>query len=129
MDDEPMIRDLLHELLEHLGYTAECVQDGTEAIAAYQRAQMAGQPFAAVILDYTIPGGMGGLDTIAHLRALDPQVKALISSGYANKPLMADWASYGFSGVMAKPYTIKQLREALHKMLQSDAGPRSTASG
>jgi signal transduction histidine kinase len=91
MDDEEMIRDLLRQLLERLGYTVECVQDGAEAVAVYQRAQTAGQPFAAVILDYTIPGGMGGLETLTRLRAIDPQVTALISSGYANNPVMADW--------------------------------------
>jgi signal transduction histidine kinase len=117
VDDEAMIRNVLHQLLESLGYTVECVQDGTEAVAAYQRAQAVGQPFAAVILDYTIPGGMGGLETLARLRALDPQVTALISSGYANNPVMADWAAYGFSGVVAKPYTITQLQEALHHVL------------
>jgi signal transduction histidine kinase len=117
MDDEEMIRNVLRELLESLGCTVECVQDGPEAVAAYQRAQAARQPFAAVILDYTIPGGMGGLETLARLRAIDPQVTALISSGYANNPIMADWAYYGFSGVVAKPYTIAQLQEALHNVL------------
>ena len=117
MDDEEMIRKVLRQLLESLGYTVECVQDGTEAVAAYQRAQAVGQPFAVVILDYTIPGGMGGLETLARLRAIDPQVTALISSGYANNPVMADWAYYGFSGVVAKPYTIVQLQEALHHVL------------
>jgi signal transduction histidine kinase len=117
MDDEEMIRNVLRELLESLGCTVECVQDGTEAVAAYQRAQAAGQPFAVVILDYTIPGSIGGLETLARLRAIDPQVTALISSGYANNPIMADWAYYGFSGVVAKPYTIAQLQEALHNVL------------
>jgi signal transduction histidine kinase len=117
VDDEAMIRDLLCQLLETLGYTVECVQDGAEAVAAYHHAQAAGQPFAAVILDYTIPGGMGGLATLHHLRTIDPQVKALISSGYAANPIMADWAYYGFSGVVAKPYTMAQLQEALHTVL------------
>jgi signal transduction histidine kinase len=117
VDDEEMIRDLLRQLLEGLGYSVACVQDGTEAVAAYQRAQAAGQPFTVVILDYTIPGGMGGLETLSRLRTLDPQVKALISSGYANNPVMADWAYYGFRGVVAKPYTIAQLQEALYNVL------------
>ena len=117
MDDEEVIRNLLRELLETLGYTVECAHDGAEAVAVYQRAQAARQPFAAVILDYTIPGSLGGLETLNRLRAIDPQVKALISSGYANNPVMADWAYYGFSGVVAKPYTMAQLQEALHKVL------------
>ena len=122
MDDEEMVRNVLRQLLESLGYTVECVQDGTEAVAAYQRAQAAGQPFAVVILDYTIPGSMGGLEALARLRAIDPQVTALISSGYANNPVVADWAYYGFSGVVAKPYTIAQLQEALHNVLSGSSG-------
>jgi signal transduction histidine kinase len=122
MDDEEVIRNLLRELLETLGYTVECVQDGAEAVVVYQCAHAARQPFAAVILDYTIPGSMGGLETLNHLRAIDPQVKALISSGYANNPVMADWAYYGFSGVVAKPYTMAQLQEALHNVLSGASG-------
>ena len=122
MDDEAMVRNVLRQLLESLEYTVECVQDGTEAVAAYQRAQAAGQPFAVVILDYTIPGGMGGLEALARLRAIDPQVTALISSGYTNNPVVADWAYYGFSGVVAKPYTIAQLQEALHNVLSGSSG-------
>jgi len=117
VDDEAMVRNVLRQLLEGLGYIVECVQDGTDAVAAYQRAQAAGQPFAVVILDYTIPGGMGGLETLTRLRAIDPQVTALISSGYANNPVLADWAYYGFDGVVAKPYTMAQLQEALHNVL------------
>jgi len=117
VDDEAMVRNVLRQLLESLGYMVECVQDGTDAVAAYQRAQAAGQPFAVVILDYTIPGGMGGLETLTRLRAIDPQVTALISSGYANNPVLADWAYYGFDGVVVKPYTMAQLQEALHNVL------------
>jgi signal transduction histidine kinase len=122
MDDEEVIRNLLRELLETLGYTVECVQDGAEAVVVYQCAHAARQPFAAVILDYTIPGSMDGLETLNHLRAIDPQVKALISSGYANNPVMADWAYYGFSGVVAKPYTLAQLQETLHNVLSGASG-------
>src|SRR5207245_473834 len=103
-------------------YTVECGRDGTEDVAVYQRAQVMGQPFAAVILDYTIPGGMGGLETLAHLRAIDPQVTALISSGYANDQVLANWAHYGFSGMVAKPYAVEILQETLHRVLHGDAG-------
>lgn len=126
MDDEEMICDLLHELLSSLGYQAECVRDGTEAVAVYQRAQVTGQPFAAVILDHTIPGGMGGRETITRLRVLNPQIKAILSSGYANDPMMADYTHYGFSGVVAKPYTVAKLQEALYHMLQGGAASADT---
>jgi two-component system cell cycle sensor histidine kinase/response regulator CckA len=118
MDDEAMIGDLLRASLTRLGYEVECVRDGRAAIVAYQRAQAAGQPFAAVILDSTIPGGMGGRDTLAHLRTLNPQVVALLSSGYTNDPMLANYTQYGFRGIIAKPYTVKELQEALQRVLQ-----------
>ena len=118
MDDEAMIRDLLQEIPSDFGYHVVCVSDGTEAITTYQRAQEAGQPFAVVILDHTIPGGMGGLETFARLRTLDPQVTALLSSGYANDPVMATFMQYGFSGVITKPYTVQKLQEALQHVLR-----------
>jgi DNA-binding NarL/FixJ family response regulator len=73
-----------------------------------------------VILDITVPGGVGGKEAMARLQALDPQVKALISSGYANDPIMANFAQYGFSGVVTKPYTVERLKQALQRVLQSD---------
>jgi PAS domain S-box-containing protein len=118
MDDEAMIGDLLRASLTRLGYEVECVRDGRAAIVAYQRAQAAGQPFAAVILDSTIPGGMGGRHTLAHLRTLNPQVVALLSSGYTNDPMLANYTQYGFRGIIAKPYTVKELQEALQRVLQ-----------
>jgi two-component system cell cycle sensor histidine kinase/response regulator CckA len=118
MDDDVAIRDLLRELLTSVGYTVVVAGDGTEALACFQRAQAEGQPFHAVILDITIPGGLGGLDTIARLRALDPQVKALISSGYATDPVMANYAQYGFDGVVPKPYTVQRVQQTLQRVLR-----------
>jgi len=118
MDDEEAIRDLLSDMLTTLGYESVCTRDGAEAIAAYQHAQAAGQPFMAAILDITVPGGMGGKETMASLWALDPQVKAVISSGYAQDPIMADFMQYGFSAVVAKPYTVSGLQHALQRVLQ-----------
>jgi two-component system cell cycle sensor histidine kinase/response regulator CckA len=118
MDDEEAICDLLSDMLTALGYESVCTRHGAEAIAAYQHAQAAGQPFMAAILDITVPGGMGGKETMASLRALDPQVKAVISSGYAQDPIMADFIQYGFSAVVAKPYTVGGLQHALQRVLQ-----------
>jgi DNA-binding NarL/FixJ family response regulator len=75
-----------------------------------------------VILDITVPGGLGGKEAMARLQGLDPRVKALISSGYANDPIMANFAQYGFSGVVIKPYTVERLKHALQRVLQSDSG-------
>jgi PAS domain S-box-containing protein len=117
MDDDATIRDLLREMLTSMGYAVEYARDGAEALAVYHRLQAEGQVVAVVILDMTIPGGMGGQETLKRLRAIDPQVKALVSSGYANDPVMAHYAQYGFDGVVTKPYTIQRLHEALRRVL------------
>jgi len=117
VDDEAYILELLDAMLSGLGYEVTCYYDGKDAIASYQRALLSGGAFTAVILDITIPGGMGGCETLSHLRAIDPDVKAIISSGYANDPVMANFARYGFSGVITKPYTLERLREVLQQVL------------
>jgi PAS domain S-box-containing protein len=117
MDDEDAIRELAGEMLECLGYDAVLTPDGDAAIAAFTRARDQGQPFDVVVMDLTIPGGMGGKDAIRRLREIDPNVRALESSGYADDPVMADFQAYGFSGVVAKPYTVKDLGHALEVLL------------
>lgn len=117
MDDDATIRDLLRAMLTRTGYAVECACDGAEALAVYHRLQAEGQAVTVVILDITIPGGVGGQETLTRLRAIDPQVKALVSSGYANDPVMANYAQYGFDGVVTKPYTIQQLHKALRRVL------------
>ena len=88
----------------------------------YEQARATGQLFAAVILDHTIPGGVGGVDTMTRLWEHYPHVKALISSGYANGPVMARWAESGFRGVIPKPYTRERLQEALARLFQEREG-------
>ena len=83
----------------------------------FVQAQGSGQAFAAVILDLTVPGGMGGKETMARLLEIDPQVKAVVSSGYSDDPIMADFQKYGFSGVIAKPYRISELGKILHEVV------------
>ncbi len=116
MDDEEAIREILGEMLVQLGYGAVFARDGAEAIARFAEAQEAGQPFAAVILDLTVPGGMGGKEAVAELLRLDPRVKAIVSSGYSDDPIMAEFREYGFRDVIAKPYGIAELRKTLQKL-------------
>ncbi len=118
MDDEEIIRDVATGLLTHLNYEATTARDGEEAIALYRQAMEENQPFAAVLMDLTIPGGMGGREAITKLLALDPNTKAIVSSGYANDPIMADYQKYGFAGMVSKPYKIHDLSQALYKILQ-----------
>jgi signal transduction histidine kinase/ActR/RegA family two-component response regulator len=117
MDDEETIRELVGEMLTSIGYEVDNACDGAEAIALYQSAKASDQPYAAVILDVTIPGGIGGKEAITTLREIDPHVKAIVSSGYSNDPVMADFRKYGFSGVVAKPYTLKMLNDVLQQVI------------
>jgi PAS domain S-box-containing protein len=119
LDDEDLIRRMLQAMLPTLGYDVTCVSSGTEAINRYRDALAEGKPYAAVILDLTIPGGMGGREVLTHLQALDPAVKALASSGYTDDPVMADDVRYGFRGMVPKPYTIETLSVALQRVLSS----------
>jgi CheY-like chemotaxis protein len=118
MDDDDAIRDVLVDMLTQLGYQSQCARHGAEAVALYQQARDRGQPFTAVLLDLTVPGGMGGQETIAHLQAIDPQVRAIVSSGYAVDPLMAHHRAYGFREVLSKPYTVEGLEEVLQRVLE-----------
>ncbi|MBI3192822.1 MAG: response regulator, partial [Pedosphaera parvula] len=119
MDDDDMIRNLASTMLRHLGYRSEMAADGEEAIRRYVEAIESGQRIDAVIIDLTIPGGMGGKETIQHLLKIDPNVKAIVSSGYSNDPIMADHEAYGFSGVMAKPYKMEDLGRVLKQVLSA----------
>lgn len=117
MDDEDMIRHLLQNMLARLGYETESVSDGDAALVAYQQANRAGRPFAVVILDALIPGGMGGFETIAHLRTIDPQIRAVLCSGYSYYPGLANYSQHGFCGLLAKPFTLLDLSGVLQAAL------------
>jgi CheY-like chemotaxis protein len=116
MDDEPDIQNLSKAVLKRLGYEAEVASDGVEALDKYREALKSGRPFVAVIMDLTIPGGMGGKEAMRHFLEFDPNVRAIVSSGYSNDPVMADYQSYGFSGVVAKPYQISDLAKTLKEV-------------
>jgi PAS domain S-box-containing protein len=117
MDDEDSVCRLVQSMLARCGYTVATAPGGQEAIALYRQALDAGEPFDAVILDLTIPGGIGGIEALRDLLALDPTVRAIVSSGYAGDPVMANPASYGFKGTVAKPYTARALREVVARVL------------
>lgn len=117
MDDEPAVLAVATEFLQYSGYRVEGVVNGHEAIQAYQRAAESGDPYGAVILDLFINAGMGGKDAIERLREFDPQVKAIISSGHAGDPLITDYAAYGFTASLLKPYRLEKLQETLAGML------------
>ncbi|MEW6380171.1 MAG: PAS domain S-box protein [bacterium] len=123
MDDQKIIRDMVRRMLTHLKYEVEMASEGDEAIELFKKARESKKPFHAVILDLTIPGGKGGKEVIQKLREIDPQVKAIVSSGYSNDPVMSDYARYGFSGVVVKPYDFDELSETLARLIQEPARP------
>jgi PAS domain S-box-containing protein len=119
MDDESAIRELTSELLATMGYEVTAVPDGGEAIRIYERAVRKGESFRAVILDATVRGGLGGVETIARLRGIDPAVNAIICSGYSDEAALSQFLSYGFRGALPKPFTRRELAAALQKTLDS----------
>jgi signal transduction histidine kinase/ActR/RegA family two-component response regulator len=120
MDDEEMIRQVAGEILGALGYDVEFAREGDEAIECYRKAREEGRPFDAVIMDLTISGGRGGKETIQMLRAYDPGVKAIVSSGYSNDPVMARCGDYGFKEVIVKPYSSAELSRKLHALIANE---------
>ena len=112
MDDEPLIQTILRRGLERMGHTVRIAENGEEALAFYKET-----PFDLVIMDLTIPRGMGGKDAIAELLKFDPQAKAIVSSGYSNDPVMAQYAEYGFKAAVVKPFELKTLIQLVNELL------------
>lgn len=117
MDDDLRVARVLARMLARLGYQAETVADGKAAIEAYRRARSDGMPYAAAIVDLTVPGGMGGLDAMRGLRALDPQAKVVVTSGYSDDPVLSDCAAHGFCGALHKPFRMEDVAEAVSRAL------------
>jgi PAS domain S-box-containing protein len=117
MDDEEPICRLATALLERMGYEANVVGDGSEVVREYGAARTAGRPYDAVILDLTVPGGMGGLEAMEALRKLDPEVRAIVSSGYSSDPVLANYRAHGFLGMVPKPYKINDLATTIQTVL------------
>lgn len=118
MDDEKVVRETAAKMLTNIGFNAVSVETGEEAIEAYRKQLKKGERFLIVLMDLTIPGGMGGKETIAQLRKIDPEVKAIVSSGYSNDPVMSNYKQYGFCGVIAKPYDQEELSRVIKCVLE-----------
>ena len=117
MDDEESIRETTRASLEELGYLVEVTQDGAEAVQLYQRRKAEETPFAAIILDLTVPGGMGGKKAMELIRQFDSTAKAVVSSGYSTDPIMANFEDFGFNAVLSKPYGLEELSRVLKDLL------------
>jgi signal transduction histidine kinase/CheY-like chemotaxis protein len=121
MDDEPSIRRLAQRMLSRLGYRCEVVADGADAVRCYREAAREGDSFDVVIMDLTIPGGMGGLQAVVELKALYPQACAIASSGYSEDPTLSHFTDAGFDGILTKPYSLANMSEALVNVAHRNA--------
>jgi CheY-like chemotaxis protein/anti-sigma regulatory factor (Ser/Thr protein kinase) len=120
MDDESALRRIIALCLTDVGYRVEQASDGEKAIAEFVKARHTGDPFDAVILDLTVRGGMGGLDALEQIKAVDPDVRAIAASGYSDSPVLGDFERYGFVGALAKPFHFTMLVNLLRKVLPND---------
>lgn len=123
MDDDRMLREMAEDMLEMLGYESEFAEDGAEAIEMYRKAMESEKPYDAVILDLTIAGGMGGKEAVKKLLELDPQLKAIVCSGYSDDPVMSNYREYGFKGMMPKPFDLNALSRMLNDVLKGPLAP------
>ena len=119
MDDEEMIRTLASVVFRRIGCDVTVVEDGAAALRSYREALASGKPFDAVILDLTVPGGMGGLETLGNIRKIDPAARVLASSGYSTDPVLSECLQAGFAGMVPKPYRQEDLIETLARLLSS----------
>jgi PAS domain S-box-containing protein len=126
MDDEEDLRKVAERMLLKLGYKVACVRDGAEAINLYQETKGTEHAFDAVMMDLTIPGGMGGEETIKKLLKIDPEAIAIVSSGYSNDPIISSYEKFGFHGVVTKPYRIEQLSWVVRDVLSTDKKKRAS---
>jgi PAS domain S-box-containing protein len=118
MDDEALVRDIAGRMIRELGYDVAFARDGQEALDVWRKARAEGQPFDVVVMDLTIPGGMGGRQAIRELLAIDPAAKAVVSSGYSQDPIMANYRDYGFRDVIAKPYSVVDMSRTLAAVIR-----------
>ena len=124
MDDEELVREAATNMLEFLGYQSQVAGDGKEALDIYRRA-LGQSPFTAIIMDLTIPGGMGGKEASKKVLEIDPHARIIVSSGYSHDPIMADYRAHGFRGVIRKPYNLNELSKVLADVI---AGPDPAAA-
>lgn len=119
MDDEQMILELAEAILEELNYKVTTCTNGEEAVALYKAALESGTPYSVVIMDLTIPGGIGGKETAEQILAIDPNACLIVSSGYSNDPIVSDFRRFGFASAVIKPYGVAEISDVLSRLLES----------
>jgi len=113
MDDEELFQRVIGSQLQYLGHEVGFAADGQEAVDKYRKAMDSGTPFDLVIMDLTIPGGMGGEEAVGMIHEMDPKAKVVVSSGYSNDPIMSSYQDYGFMAAIAKPFKLYELQQIL----------------
>jgi len=119
MDDEQIIRLVTSEILKVSGFHVSCVNDGKQAIEAYEQSLLADEPFDCIIMDLTVPTGIGGKEAIKDILAINPTAKVIVSSGYIDDPIIINFKEYGFKGAVVKPYNVDQLYSVVNSVLNS----------
>ena len=117
MDDEEQVRNTIEAMLSHYGNDVILANDGEEAIEMYKKAMEANEPFDLVIMDLTIPGGMGGKEAVKKIHEINSVAKVIVSSGYSNDPIIASYTEYGFCGAVVKPFGVNELVDAVRQAL------------
>ena len=123
MDDEESIIAMADLLLRRLGFEVALARDGVETVTKFSEARAAGRPFDVVVMDLTVPGGVGGREAIDQLRRIDPNVRAIVSSGYSSDPVLANHRAFGFCGMVAKPYRVEDFARVLRTVLRESRTP------
>ncbi|MGE3616994.1 MAG: tetratricopeptide repeat protein [Gemmatimonadales bacterium] len=121
LDDEPLVRSLLERMLTDWGYEVDAVAEGRAAVERYQAAHRKGTPYDLLIMDLTIPGGMGGRQAMAEILAVDPAARAIVASGYSDDPTMAHHQEAGFAAALAKPFRPADLARTVRSVLGRSA--------
>jgi PAS domain S-box-containing protein len=123
MDDDVIVRTVVETLLKKTGYSPVCVSNGDQALKKYQDALSEGDPFTVTIMDLTIPGGMGGKETVKRLREIDNNARVIVFSGYSNDPIFFNYKEYGFDGVLSKPFSIEEFMRTISMVLKETPAP------
>ena len=120
MDDDKIVLDVVGTMLKHLGNDFEVAEDGQKALDLYEKAMKSGSSFDLVLMDLVVPNGMGGYECIPKLLSLDPKAKVVVSSGYSNDPIMANYKKHGFTGILKKPYSLVELSRLVKQQLDDN---------
>lgn len=118
LEDEDMVGMIVCKMLEHIGYEVDIARDGERAVELYHERYQTGKPFSAVIMDLSIPNGMGGQEAVTEVLKIDPGAKVVVSSGYTLDPAMVEYQKFGFSAAIGKPYNIPALDQLLNELVQ-----------